>query len=139
MWACAGGHHECARALIEAGAAVDTVNNHGNTALMLACRLGHHECAQALIDAHADLELTNRDGQNALMIACESPPSNLTQSQRQGKIRCALTIFAATAPIEVTTFPIKRRHSSLPVKGFNSSRQCCFRHTSSRTRHSLHA
>ena len=77
----------------------------GMTALMLACYNGHHECAQALIDAHADLELTNRDGQNALMIACESPPSYYSQSQRQGKIRCALAILAATAPIEVADFP----------------------------------
>ena len=105
MYACASGHQECAQALIVAGAAVDMVNNYGSTALMRACIFGHHECAQALIDAHADLELTNRDGQNALMIACESPPSNYSQSQRQGKIRCALAILAATAPIEVADFP----------------------------------
>ena len=105
MWACFSGHHECAQALIFAGAAVDMVDNHGETALMRACIPGRHECARALIDAHADLELTNRDGQNALMIACESPPSYLTQSQCQGKIRCALAILAATAPIEVADFP----------------------------------
>ena len=103
--ACISGHLEYALALIEAGAAVDMVNDNGRTALMCACYFGHHECAQALIDAHADLELTNRDGQNALIIACESPPSCLTQSQCQGKIRCALAILAATAPIEVTDFP----------------------------------
>ena len=71
---------------------------------MLACSLGHHECAQALIDAQAGLELKNRDGQNALMIACESPPSNYSQSQRQGKIRCALAILEATAPIRAADF-----------------------------------
>ena len=75
------------------------VDNDGKTALMWTCDLGRHECTRALIDAQADLELTNRDGQNALMIACESPPSYLTQSQCQGKIRCALAILAATAPI----------------------------------------
>ena len=97
--ACIFGHHECARALIDAGAALDMVNDNGYTALMCACDCDHHECAQALIDAQADLELTNRGGQNALMIACESPPSWYTQSMRQGKIRCALAILAATAPI----------------------------------------
>ena len=99
MYACNSGRLECAQALIEAGAAVDMVDNDGRTALMIASCNGHHECAQALIDAHADLELTNRDGQNALMIACQSPPSYLTQSQCQGKIRCALAILAATASI----------------------------------------
>ena len=88
-----------------AGETVDMVDNNGKTARMKACISGRHECAQALIDAHADLELTNRGGQNALMIACESPPSWYSQSRRQGKIRCALAILAATAPIEVTDFP----------------------------------
>ena len=105
IMACINDHHECARALIGAGAAVDMVDNNGKTALMRACDLGRHECAQALIDAHADLELTNRDGQNALMIACESPPSNYSESLRQGKIRCAVSLLAATAPVEVADFP----------------------------------
>ena len=34
IWACFEGHHECAQALIEAGAAVDMVDNDGKTALM---------------------------------------------------------------------------------------------------------
>ena len=85
--------------MIEAGAAVDMVDDDGWTALMRACNFGRHECAQALIDAQADLELMNRDGRNALMIACESLPSYYSQSERQGKIRCALAILAATAPI----------------------------------------
>ena len=105
MWACCNGSDECVQALIDADAAVDMVDNIGWTALMWACCNGHHECAQALIDAHADLELKNRDGQNALMMACLNPPPYFSQSQRQGRIRCALAILAATAPIEVTDFP----------------------------------
>ena len=106
MCACALGRHECAQALIDANAAVDMVHNYENTALMMACISGRHECAQALINAHADLELTYRGGKNALMIACESPPPpHFSQSQRHGRIRCALAILAATAPIEVADFP----------------------------------
>ena len=71
MWACAGGHHECARALIEAGAAVDTVNNNGYTALMLVCWNGRHECARALIDAGAAVDMVNNGGETALMKACK--------------------------------------------------------------------
>ena len=99
MHACGPGHLECALALINAGAVVDMANNDGRTALMHACRSGHHECAQVLIEAHADLKLTNRGGQNALIMACDSPPSHFTQSERQGRIRCALALLAATAPI----------------------------------------
>ncbi len=102
--ACISGHHECARALIEAGAAVDKVCNRGKTALMYACFWGHHECARALIDAQADLELTNRDGQNALIVACESPPWYSSQSPCRGRIRCALALLEATAPIRAADF-----------------------------------
>ena len=72
---------------------------------MVACILGHHECARALIDAHADLELMNRDGQNALMVACESSPSHFTQSRSQGRVKCALALLAATAPIREPDSP----------------------------------
>jgi hypothetical protein len=106
MIACRGGHLECARALIDAGAAVDVVDINGLTALMKACVFGQYECTRALIDAQADLELTNRDGKNALMIACESPHSYYTQRARQGRIRCALALLEATAPIQEADFPI---------------------------------
>ena len=82
---------------------------------MRACFSGRFECTHALIVAQANLELTNRDGRNALMIACESPPSYLTQSQRQGRIKCALAILGATAPIQEADFP--DRAASLQFAG----------------------
>jgi hypothetical protein len=95
--------------LLDAGAAVDEVNNYGETALVYACDGGHHECAQALIDAQADVELTNnQDGQNALMLACESPPpchQGGPERVRPGRIRCALALLAATAPFREADFP----------------------------------
>jgi hypothetical protein len=116
MYACDSGHHECARALIDANAAVDTVDNYGFTALMRACDWGHHECAQALIDAGAAVDMVNNGGQTALMIACESPPPLwLTQSQRQGRIRCALALLEATAPIREAGF--SDRAASLKFAG----------------------
>ena len=103
------GHHECALALIDAGAAVDKVDDCVKTALMFACEKGHHECAQALIDAHADLEPTDRNGHNALMITCESPHSDRPPSWscfrwRPGQVKCALALLAATAPIREADF-----------------------------------
>ena len=105
MCACYFGHHECAQALIDAGAAVDMVDIYGDTVLMRACDKGHHECTRALIDAHADLEMSKRDGQNALMTACTSPPSWHSQSVRQGRVKCALALLAATAPIREADSP----------------------------------
>ncbi len=101
--------------MIDAGAAVDKVDNDGFSALMEACSSDHHECAQALIDVQANLELTNPDGQNALMIACESPPSYFTQRQRRGRAKCALALLEATAPIQEADFP--DRAASLKFAG----------------------
>ena len=118
MYACATGHLECAQALINAGAAVDAVDNNEVTALMRACYWGRHggpECIRALIGAQANLELTNRHGENALMTACESPPSHLSLSQRHGRIRCALALLEATAPIQETDIP--NRAASLKLAG----------------------
>ena len=59
--------------------------------------------------------MVNNGGQTALMIACESPPSRFTQSQRQGRIRCALALLGATAPIQEADFP--DRAASLQFAG----------------------
>ena len=49
-------HHldQVARALLEAGAAVNATMNAGATALMLAANNGHLTCAQLLINAGGD-------------------------------------------------------------------------------------
>jgi hypothetical protein len=99
LLACGTGHHECAQALIDAGAAVDKANNYGMTALSDACDQGHHECAQALIDARANVERTDLGGQNALMVACESPDSEDAPSVGQGKAACALALLESMVPI----------------------------------------
>ena len=105
IWACYNGQCACARALIDAGAAVDKVDEDGWTALMEACHFGHDECTRALVDAQADIELTNQDGQNALMVACWSSPLDYCKSVREGRIRCALALLEATAPIHEADFP----------------------------------
>ena len=115
IYACDSGRLECAQALIDANAAVDEVNYFGSTALICACYSGRHECAQALIDAHAAVDRVDNAGDTALMIACESPPSRFTQSQRQGRIRCALALLWATAPIQEADFP--DRAASLQFAG----------------------
>ena len=73
MWACETGHHVCAQALIDAGAAVDMVDNAGLTALMWACRGGYRACVQALLDAGAAVDVVKNAGKTALMEAVESP------------------------------------------------------------------
>ena len=89
MWACNRGHHECAEALVDAGAAVDMVSNGGWTALMEACEFGHHECAQALIEAGAAVDMVSNNGWTALMWACD-----------EGHHECALALMDAGATVD---------------------------------------
>ena len=89
MWACLMGRHECARALIEAGAAVDVVS-YGATALMMVCISGSHECAQALSDAGAAVDEVGIGGRTALAIACEV-----------GHHECAHALIDACAAVDM--------------------------------------
>lgn len=68
------GHDEVVRALIEAGAPLDHINNLGWTALIEAVVLGdggprHVACARALIGAGANREIRDRNGKTALELA----------------------------------------------------------------------
>ena len=98
MYACYEGHHECAQAMIDAGAAVDIVNNNGWTALMWACASGHHECALALMDAGATVDKVSNNGSTALMLACQTRP-NSSSSYCVNKAACALALLESMLPI----------------------------------------
>lgn len=70
------GHDEVVRALIEAGAPLDHVNNLGWTALIEAVVLGdggprHVACARALVEAGTRLDIADRDGRTALGLTLE--------------------------------------------------------------------
>lgn len=57
------------RRLIAAGADVDSLNRHGQTALMLAAREGHTEAVRLLLEAGAALDHTAKYHLSALMLA----------------------------------------------------------------------
>jgi hypothetical protein len=76
--------------LIDANAAVDVVDDIGNTALMWACGECHYECAQALIDAGAAVDEVNNGGQTALMSVCDL-----------GDHECAQALIDAGAAVDV--------------------------------------
>ena len=51
--ACQQGHLECARLLLEAGAAKDQACNDGTTPLYIACQQGYLDIARLLLEADA--------------------------------------------------------------------------------------
>jgi len=55
--------------LLVAGAEVDSLDRHGQTALMLAARNGHSEATSVLLDAGAELDHTAKYNLSALMLA----------------------------------------------------------------------
>ncbi len=55
--------------LLAAGAGVDTLDGHGQTALMLAARNGHCDAVRVLLDAGAGIDRTAKYNLSALMLA----------------------------------------------------------------------
>ena len=73
MLAAQNGHAPCARALIEAGASLNSTQNEGWTALIYAAQHGHDPCTRLLIEAGARKDATTtagwRAGSTALSLA----------------------------------------------------------------------
>ena len=57
MYACAGGHEEVVKALLEAGANVEDHNENGHTPLMEAASAGHVGVAKASSNSGSTLQL----------------------------------------------------------------------------------
>ena len=88
--ATASGHAECVRALIQAGADVNSVDNNGLSPLMNAV-LAHGdnvECVNALVQAGADVNTRDVNGSTPLMFAA-----------RNGHYKCVNTLIEAGADV----------------------------------------
>ena len=72
--ACYKGLLECARLLVEAGAAVNQseANAEGCTPLFKACQEGHLEIVRLLLEAGAAIDQTNNSGVTPLLVSCVS-------------------------------------------------------------------
>lgn len=63
------GDVDTVRQLLRSGVDIDSLDRHGQSAVMLAAHRGHREVVEALIDAGADLNVTAKYGLSALMLA----------------------------------------------------------------------
>lgn len=71
MYACAGGHVEVVRCLLEAHANVEDHNENGHTPLMEAASAGHVEVAKLLLEYGAGVNThSNEFKESALTLAC---------------------------------------------------------------------
>eukprot|EP00966_Prymnesium_polylepis_P126388 2922870-Prymnesium_polylepis.1 len=57
---------------MEAGAAIDAVNDRSETALLLACLSGHEECSRLLLQHGAAATHTVSSGFTPLMLAAQN-------------------------------------------------------------------
>ena len=71
LFATREGHLDTVKALIDAGANVDAVDNEGTNALVLATLNGHLDVAGLLLEAGADPNISDRWGRNVLFVATD--------------------------------------------------------------------
>ena len=67
------------KALLEAGADVNTADVNGRTALIWAAQKGHTETSQALLEAGADVNAKGEDGYTALMYAANAGHTEIVE------------------------------------------------------------
>lgn len=71
MFACAAGHEEIVRVLLDAGARVEDHNENGHTPLMEAASAGHVGVAKLLVERGASINThSNEFKESALTLAC---------------------------------------------------------------------
>jgi ankyrin repeat protein len=89
MWATGaidnGGHLEMVRALLDNGANMNLVDQHGWTALMFAADKGDVRAAHALISRGADPDVRNEAGETALTIASKRGYKQIVQVLKERK------------------------------------------------------
>ena len=104
-----GGHVDCLRLLLEAGADVNKGGSLGRPALIHAVEYGESDCVELLLEAGAGVDETDdRDGKTALMYGAEGPSRTHTYlCQRKdwgdfsrGCYKCFRLLLEAGADIE---------------------------------------
>ncbi len=81
---------------IAAGADVDALDRHGQSAVMLAAHRGHLEAVRVLIDAGADLDVTAKFGLSATMLAVIGRHADVARSLASAG--ADLTLVGSGAP-----------------------------------------
>jgi beta-lactamase regulating signal transducer with metallopeptidase domain/ankyrin repeat protein len=97
------GYIEKAKALIEKGADINTLNENGSTSLMLAISLGDLEMVKMLLERGADVNVENKDGNSAIIVAARSkfPEQIIPMLLAKGADANARNLNRQTALIEI--------------------------------------
>ena len=106
-WACGMGHLECVQALIDANAAVDMVNNNGDTALIIAVESTsldeiREECdvvSDGDDDSDEDSDMDEEELEQRNDERRQQRSERRLEERRQGKAWCVQALLEAMAPI----------------------------------------
>lgn len=85
------GDADSLRAQLDAGADVDALDRHGQSALMLAVRSGSVESVRVLVEAGAALDVTAKFGLSALMLATIDGHESIARLLRSAGADASLT------------------------------------------------
>lgn len=83
--------YDICKLLLDAGAVVDSLGEHGTTPLFVACQGGHVNVAKLFIERGADVNLLRQDGMSMLFIASQG-----------GHLECCRLLVSAGARLQAT-------------------------------------
>eukprot|EP00466_Bigelowiella_natans_P001009 jgi/Bigna1/88462/estExt_fgenesh1_pg.C_320078 len=78
-WACAGGHVDVAKILLENGADLGALDSKGNTPLHYATGYGQPDAAKLLLDAGVDVSVKNANGKTSLDVVTLNPSNPISK------------------------------------------------------------
>jgi ankyrin repeat protein len=99
-YACANGHDDIVKLLLDNSAYIDAGSPNGTTPLMMAARGNHLSTVKVLLDAGADSRLKNQIGLTALDFARQYHAKDVTEALEDMYAREAKAASAASAPTQ---------------------------------------
>ena len=113
MWAARAGCHKTSQELLNKQAALDHVNNAGNTPLHIASSYGNVSVVELLLNSGAKVCIRNNQGQTCLDVAVHSGAGDVAMviakhKRLVWKGSCMLVFnYLSTVPMIVATVSIK--------------------------------
>ncbi|CAC5410072.1 unnamed protein product [Mytilus coruscus] len=122
--ACAGGHTDSVKLLLESKADVSKGTSSGISPLHAACRRGYKDTVKLLMKYKADISQCNSNKESPLYVACEGGHTSTAKLLLQNKADVALCNYKGESPLFVACKEGHKDTVKLLLQSFAEVSQC---------------